>query len=201
MNKITVTNDMLGAVEMALNYPLPKEIRSFYVGLKRTSNDLTSTIENVYSQKSKPSIIIQISSNLAKRVISNFLKLSSREISDLDEAINCFDKESLQGFDNTLSYLLIDGVNFYDVNTNKFQLPIINRAYEDIESNRNELKIIMLTWAHCGGWGGLILNGIKAGFDGGGMHGHYLEVEHEGQKYEYNSNFYEHMEKHHLIEK
>ncbi|WP_386106006.1 hypothetical protein [Tenacibaculum geojense] len=168
----------------------------YYSDQEIESNDFTNTIINFIESGYKPIISIQISPALAREIIIRHNKLDSYEKAQLESEIKMIDLENYNGFEDTISYLLIDGVNLYDFSRNRFKISLINDAYSNF--NVYELKIVLCTWAHCGGWGGIVLSGNSKSYNGGGMHGHYLEIEVEGKQYEYNSNYYEKMEKHHL---
>jgi len=90
-------------------------------------------------------------------------------------------------------YAVID----YDYIENKFKFPLIQKAFENINSNTEEIKVILILWSHCDGEGGLIVRGKNTGFDSGYAHGDSSEVEFRGKKYDYKGFQFEEHEKIH----
>ncbi len=88
-------------------------------------------------------------------------------------------------------------LNDYDFKENKFKFPLIQKAYENLKSNYNEMKVILILYGDCGGEGGIIVRGKNIGFDSGYPHGESSEIEFNDITYEYKGYFFEKYEKLH----
>lgn len=54
-------------------------------------------------------------------------------------------------------------VNDYDFKKNRFNYPLLQQAFENLNSDINLIKCILVLYADCGGLGGIIFKGLKAG--------------------------------------
>lgn len=181
--------------ETRIGVKLPNEIRQFYLDGFLSNETFWKTIERINFNENFQ-LVIQIDDIFAKEIIKTLLNLSSNEKKELIA-------EETQGnvvpnFEILVNSYLTEYVNKYNPETNQFQRKYIQKSYKKLGNNSSHLKIVLCLWAHCGGWGGIIIKGKNAGFNGGGMHGHYKTVTVDSKEYEYNSNFYENMEKSHI---
>ncbi|MBI1306957.1 MAG: hypothetical protein GC181_10180 [Bacteroidetes bacterium] len=58
-------------------------------------------------------------------------------------------------------------VKDYDVKENQFNFSLVQKAYENCGCDDQNIKVILLLWAHCGGEGGLIVKGKNTGYETG----------------------------------
>lgn len=192
------TTDTFSKIEAKFGFTFPTEIMAAYLKNQGLKTDLAATIRAIGEKGYKPEFIVQISTKFAIAIIHEFQALTPLQRDALAAEIIKLDELNYRQYDEASEYLLIDGPHLYDIPTDTFTLSIIQQTYEKLNKDQDLIKAGLLTWAHCGGWGHLIIRGKNTGFDGGGMHGEYLKVEHEGRLYGYSSNCFENMEVHHL---
>jgi hypothetical protein len=194
-----ITTETFKYLEMKYGISFPEEIVSAYLQNPDVENDFANMIRRVYQAGEEPRIMLQISSRFAIGLIEAFDALTDVERTELENEIEALDKLNYNEYPSGIEYLLVEGIGFYDLKRDTFTLSIVQRVYEQFNRDHHLLKIGFLCWIHCGGWGHVIIRGMNSGFDGGGMHGHYLEVEYKGKKYAYSSNYYEQSERPHEV--
>lgn len=150
-----------------------------------------------------PELKVLISENFAKEILNIIFEFSYEErITVLFQNIckynNYGDKIK---FDTNIEDFVIEEVLYsivdYNYKENCFKLPIIQKAYEKINSNSEELKVFLVLWCDCGGEGGLIVRGKNIGCDTGYTHSDSSEIEFNGKTYEYDGYLFEKHEKLH----
>lgn len=88
-------------------------------------------------------------------------------------------------------------VNNYDLRNNKFNFKWVQKAYENLGSDSFYIKVILTLWAHCGGEGGIIIRGMKTGFNSGYAYNETSEIEFNGKIFEYMGYAFEESERPH----
>lgn len=197
-DKLYLTEEDFLKFEIQKSISIPNDIKYFYkrIGLDKP-NDFYRTVKQ---DTANTKYEIQIEAKLALQLVKNYFLLSPDYITEVSKQIELYDTEKERQVCNSdIEYILIEGVRLYELKNNRFLIPFIQKTYEELGSDKYLLKIIIGTWAHCGGWGGIIVDGKNKSFDGGGPHSHFLEIEYKGENYEYNSNFYARAESHHLF--
>ena len=187
----------LTEIETQFCFTFPALIKSFFVQFDFRNSEFWSAMKKLPQNNSRSCFTVQINSRFARKIVEFYQQLEEQEIQNLIKELESFENPT-EFSHNILEYLLIDGPNNYDYQANTFKISLLQKAYKSIGLDTNNIKVLLTIWAHCGGWGGLIIRGYNAAYHGGGMHGHYLEVSVNGKLYEYNSNFYEQMEEHFL---
>jgi hypothetical protein len=198
---VRLTREMFEQLQQVLKVSVPEDIIVHYTSKPCVRNDFTRTVFEASTHGYVPELVVQITPEFAKQIADTFTHLKAEEKLQLEEEIKNVDAENFNWFTNTLSYLLIDGVRKYNVETNTFAISVIDAAYIKLLSNIDLMRLILKTWEHCGGWGGVVLRGEKTGYDGGGSHDRFAGIEYNGETYEYSSNFFGSIEKHHLDKK
>lgn len=90
-------------------------------------------------------------------------------------------------------------VNDYDYTKNSFNFPLIQEAYQNLDSNPEIMKVILVLSGDCGGESGLIVRGKNLGYDTSYTHGESSEIEFKGQTYEYDGYLFENYERLHKL--
>lgn len=85
----------------------------------------------------------------------------------------------------------------YDFKNNRFKFPLIQKAYENLNSNYNEMKVILILYGDCGGVGGIIVRGKNIGFDSGYSNLESSQIEVNGETIEYDGYLFEKHERLH----
>lgn len=168
----------------------------------RLFKDTVVSLEKGY----QPQLSILISPQFAIEILTLIHEYSYQErITTLFQEIcsyNNYNKELINNVKNIedfvieeILYIVID----YNYKENKFKFPLIQKAFENINSNIEEIKVLLILWAHCGGEGGLIVRGKNTGFDAGYVHGETKEIDFKGKKYEYDGFVFEEHERIHKL--
>lgn len=191
-------SEAISRIELAesrLGIRFTDKIREFYITEQYVENEFWRLIDNI-NYKSNIPITVQIDKPFAKKIIETLLKLNSNEQEILIKKQSR--GSTLLSMDTILKLHLTTYLNYYNPKLNRFHNEIIQSCYEYFQSDDSHLKVILSLWAHCGGWGGIIIKGKNKGFHGGGMHDHYQTVTFKNVDYEYNSNSHESMESDHV---
>ncbi len=204
-NKASNPNNIY-LTEEDFSYPstkfIPEDSQYFYknIGVAE-ANDFHKAIERAKDSKAPYYFGVQIERDFALMIVEKYDALDEINRKKISEQIATYDVHNNRMMhQDDIGYLLMEGLNLFDLAQKKFKIPFIQEVYELLGQDKNQLKVIFTTWAHCGGWGGIILYGKNQSCDGGGMHGHFHEIEYKGRSYEYSSNYYGHLESHHLYD-
>ena len=191
---------------------IPQNVVENYLSGKNNNSEFIRLFKHHFDSLEKdydPELSILISPKFAKEILTLIHEYSyEKRISTLFQEIfdyNNYGKElnietNIEDFViEEILYAVID----YNYIENKFKFPLIQKAFENINSNTEEIKVILILWTHCGGEGGLIVRGKNTGFDSGYSHGETLELDFKGKKYEYKGFVFEDIEKIHkpILEK
>ena len=200
MEQKTILNqEMFNKLQKIIGISIPNDIVNYYLDIPRKNDDFSRMALQLINKERKPLIFVQIIPEFAIKIIKNIEKLNQNEIRYLKNELQKITNETCETTQEIISFILVDGVNLYNIELNKFQISIINKTYEETDFNTNNIKVLLCNWMHCGGWGGIVLRGKNVGYEGGAMHGHYLEVDYKGIKYEYNSCYHANIEQPYLI--
>lgn len=85
----------------------------------------------------------------------------------------------------------------YNYRENRFDFALVQEAYQNLGSDPEEMKVVLILWSHCGGEGGLIVRGKNVGYNTGYTHGESSEIEFNTKKYEYDGFLFEENERLH----
>lgn len=184
------------------NYLSDKNNNSQFI---RLFKDQVDSIEKGYN----PILLILISPKFAKEILTLIYEYSFEDrTTTLFQEIFDYNNYSKElKIDTNIEDFVIEEILYsvidYNYIENKFKFPLIQKAFENIESNAEEIKVILILWGHCGGEGGLIVRGKNTGFDSGYAHEDSSVVEFRGKKYEYRGFLFEEYEKIHkpILEK
>lgn len=206
------TNELFDYFKKETGIQIPQNVVENYLSGKYDNSEFIRLFKHQVDSieiGSYPELGILISPKFAKEILTLVHEYSFEErTTTLFQEIldhNNYGKElkietSLEDFViEEILYAIID----YNYIENKFKFPLIQKAYENINSKIEELKVVLILWGHCGGEGGLIVRGKNIGFDTGYSHGESSEVEFRGKKYEYKGFLFEEHEKIHkpILEK
>lgn len=179
---------------------LPSELVYFYSQIGCGENEFTTQINYYLEQESKPYILVHFSEKFARLICESYYELNEKERRALTSEIKKVDNNRfLSQYQGEIEYLLVEGTSHYDLDEDVFVLSFLNSIYQE-NYNKDLLIKSLVIWAHCGGYGSIVLNTSKKGFNSGEMFGYFLETEYEGKKYEYYSNYWANKEIHHLEE-
>lgn len=191
---------------------IPQNVVENYLNNKNNNSEFIRLFKYQVDSVEKghyPELSILISEKFAKEILTLIHEYSySERITNLFQEIfdyNNYNKElkietNIEEFViEEILYSVID----YNYIENKFKFPLIQKAYENIGSKTEELKVILILWTHCGGEGGIIVRGRNIGFDSGYAHGDFSVVNFKDKKYEYSGFLFEEDEKIHkpILEK
>jgi len=188
------------SIEVKHGISIPNEIKYFYKEIGCPKDDFYYQISRMLNADNQMISMLQYSEGFAKTLIQYYLNLSSVELTLLSKEVEAFDEMELyKSYTSLLEYLLLETQGFYDFRKQKFNIPALQKVYETFDNKDNLIVHLFVTWIHCGGAGGIILNTNKSGYSGGCMHGEGLKIEINGTEYMYNSNCFAASEKHYLI--
>jgi hypothetical protein len=181
------------------NYSKGKNNKSEFVRLFKSNVDSikkgsSATLSVLISEKFVLEIL-KIIDRIPKQVRYNILfeklEMYDKSFYNKKRMIPSLDSEKLI-IEEVLCYL-----NDYDFKANRFKFPLIQEAYENLNSNYNEMKVILILYGDCGGEGGIIVRGKNVGFDSGYPHGESSEIKFNGEIIEYDGYFFENHERLH----
>jgi hypothetical protein len=86
---------------------------------------------------------------------------------------------------------ILYSVNDYNYKENRFDFPLVQEAYQNLGSDTEQMKVVLLLWGHCGGEGGLIVRGKNVGYDTGYTHDESSQIEFNRKIYEYKGFLFE----------
>lgn len=88
-------------------------------------------------------------------------------------------------------------INDYDYRKNQFKFPLIQKAFENLDSNPNVMKVILILYGSCGDEGGIIIRGKNLGYDSSLAHGESSEIEFNEEVFQYEGFSFEKFERIH----
>ncbi|MBO9702043.1 MAG: hypothetical protein J7604_17680 [Sporocytophaga sp.] len=199
-NSAFIRKEDFESIEVKHSISIPEDIKYFYQEIGGNQDDFYFQINRMLSADNQLMLMFQYSEAFATALIQYYLKLSSVELTLLSKEIEAFDETKLyKSYSSLLEYLLLESQGFYDLRKQKFNIPILQKIYETFDNKDNLIIHLFVSWIHCGGAGGIILNTNKCGYSGGFMHGEGLKITIDGTEYMYNSNCFIATEKHYLI--
>lgn len=178
------------------NYSLDKHNDSEFIRLFKYQID---NLEKGHSTD----LNVLVSEKFAKEILRVIYEYSYEERITIlfQQVFNYYNYGKELKFDTSIEDFVIEEIlhstSDYNYKENKFKFPLTQKAYENINSNLEELKVVLVLWSHCGGEGGLIIRGRNIGFDTGYTFGEYSTVEFNGKFYEYEGFLFEEHEKIH----
>lgn len=150
-----------------------------------------------------PELKVLISENFAREILTLIFEFSYKERTSIlfKEIFEYNSYGDKMKFDTSIEDFVIEEILYsiidYNYKENRFKFPMIQKAYEKINSNPEELKVFLVLWCDCGGEGGLIVRGKNIGCDTGYTHSKSSEIEFNGKIYEYEGYLFEEHEKLH----
>jgi hypothetical protein len=199
-NRIYIGEEDFDLFSKKYNIKFPDEIVYFYSQIGCQENDFTRQIKHNLEMDIKPQILIHFSENFAQLICAEYFKLNDAQRASLSIEIEQLSNGGFQAqTQEAIQYILTEGPLFYEFDEDCFSFTFLNTVYKENYHDSLLIKSLVL-WTHCGGCGSIILNTNKKGFNSGEMFGHFLEIENQGKKYEYGSNYWINLEEHHLEE-
>lgn len=187
-------------IEAKYHFVIPEDIRYFYEEIGAEKNDFHYQMNRLLNYEDQVISCFQYTEEFAVKLITEYNKLNDLGKSQVKEQITEFDtRQNRNGWASDLEYLLMEDDFFFDLKTKSFKIPFLQKIFDSLNNNTDLIIHVFITWIHCGGAGGIILNTERKGFNGGLMHGYGQEVVIDGITYTYNSNYYPKSENYHLL--
>lgn len=188
-------------IERVYSISIPGEIKYFYeeVGTEKFY-DFIHTVDKYFERKEKLLIATQFSKVFAQHILETYLSKSDTEKEYISSEIEIHDTaKSKSPHTSDLFFLMVESCIYFDWSNNKFTLPFLQKEYERLGSDKNLLNHILITWCHCGGCGGILLNTPKKGFEAI-CEGDEDMIKYNGEEYPFCNSPYNDQLKHHLEE-
>lgn len=175
---------------------IPQNIKENYLNDRNNNSEFVRLFKSNFDSIKKdnyPDLRILISERFAieiLKLIYNYPKQERYNI--LFQELEMYDifykgKKMANNLDS--EKLLIEEILFYvshyDYRKNQFKFPLIQRAYKNLDSNPDEMKVILILYASCGGEGGIIVRGKNLGYDSGYAYHESSEIEFNDEVFEY----------------
>lgn len=189
---------------------IPKNIVKFYEKNQNQNSQFIRLFEcqvESINKGNKPDLSILISEKFVLEILKIIEEIPVQErLNILFKKLEMYDNSFYKGKKMTPSLdsikLIIEEILFYlndyDYKENKFKFPLIQKAYENLKLDYNEMKLILILSADCGGEGGIIVRGRNVGFDSGYPHSEFSEIEFNGEIIQYRGYFFEKHERSHI---
>ncbi|TXD80880.1 hypothetical protein ESY86_20495 [Subsaximicrobium wynnwilliamsii] len=187
---------------------LPQSIIKYYLDGRNSNSQFVRLFKSNFDSVEKrkyPYLKVLLSEMFAREILTLIHEYSYDErINDLFyEIYNYHYKDKQIIFDTNKEDFVIDEIFYatidYNYKKNQFKFPLIQNAYEKLDSNPEFLKVILILHGSCGGDGGIIVRGKNIGYDSGYIHGEKTEVEFNDKIFEYNGYSFENYEKIHKV--
>ena len=204
---------MDGTIKELFNYfekqtkiQIPQNVQEYYLNGDNYNSQFIrlfkSQIDSV-KRGDYPYLSVLISEKLAKEILKLVYEFSYDErITTLFQKVLNYNnyKKDIK-FDTSVEDFVIEEILYstidYNYKEDKFDFPLIQKAYENINSNHQELKVVLILWADCGGEGAIIVRGKNTGYDTGYPHSESTEIVFNEKTYEYRGFLFENYEKLH----
>jgi hypothetical protein len=187
---------------------IPQNVLKYYVNGGNNNSEFIRLFKYQIDSLEKghnPELSVFISENFAKEILTLIHEYSYEErITTLYKEIFDYNNygEKLM-FDTSIEEFVIEEVLYsvtdYNYKENTFKFPLIQKAYQNINSNPEETKVVLVLWSDCGGEGGLIVRGKNIGYDTAYSHSETSEIEFNGKTYEYQGFLSEEYERLHKL--
>lgn len=187
---------------------IPQNVLKYYVNGGNNNSEFIRLFKYQIDSLEKghnPELTVFISENFAKEILTLIHEYSYEErITTLYKEIFDYNNygEKLM-FDTSIEEFVIEEVLYsvtdYNYKENTFKFPLIQKAYQNINSNPEETKVVLVLWSDCGGEGGLIVRGENIGYDTAYSHSETSEIEFNGKTYEYQGFLSEECERLHKL--
>jgi len=173
---------------------IPQNVLNHYLNGKNSNSEFVRLFKSQIDDVEKtlnPDLSILVSENFAKEILKLIYEFSYEERTTIlfKDICHYNNYEENIKFDTSIEDFVIEEILYtvvdYSYKENKFKFPLVQKAYETIGSNTEEIKVVLVLWAHCGGQGGIIIRGKNIGFDSFCVHTDYSEVEFNGKNYSY----------------
>lgn len=182
---------------------IPEKIISLYSLHRNKEFDFLRLFEAQYEDVKNglsPYLSILISEEFAKEILNLIYEYSYEErVTILFQEICNYNKEKKINIESNIEDFVLEeilfSVNDYNYIENKFDFFLIQKAYENIGSDFNKMKVILILFGDCGGEGGIIVRGKNRGFSSNYTHGEFSEIEYGGNKVKYLGYLFEQYEK------
>tara|TARA_R110002072_G_scaffold294963_3_gene465571 strand:+ start:525 stop:1298 length:774 start_codon:yes stop_codon:yes gene_type:complete len=126
----------------------------------------------------------------------SFNKIGEKMYFKNDKLYNSFKNKPIEeDYEEFVLDEILYSVNDYDFRNNRFNFSLIQQAYENIGSEINNIKAILILWVHCGGEGGIIVKGKNVGYETGYAHIDDLDLNFNGKNIKYRGFLHEENEK------
>jgi hypothetical protein len=187
---------------------IPQNVLKYYVNGGNNNSEFIRLFKYQIDSLEKgynPELSVFISEKFAKEILTLIHEYSYEErTTTLYQEI--FDNKSYGKelkFDTNIEKIVIEEVLYsvtdYNYKENRFKFPLIQKAYQNVNSNPEEIKVVLVLWSDCGGEGGLIVRGKNIGYDTAYSHSETSEIEFNGKTYEYQGFLSEECERLHKL--
>ena len=188
---------------------IPQNILRNYKNGENNNSDFVRLFKLNFDsvQKLNPELRILISESFVLEIlklINEFPKQNRYDIlfQELESYDNFYNGKKMQidlDTEKLLTEDLLYHINDYNYNDNRFKFPLIQKAFENLDSNPEVMKVILILYADCGGEGGIIVRGKNLGFDTGYLHDELSTFEFEGTIFEYDGYTKQNYERLHKV--
>ncbi len=187
---------------------MPQNILSLYKNNKNSNSEfirLFGSHVNSMKKNNQPELRVRISEEFAMEILKliHEYPLEERVNSLLQEIYDLYYEGRKISIDTSEEKCVAEEILYwvedYNSKENRFSFPLIQRAYENLGSNPQNINLILILWAHCGGEGGIVVRGKNIGYDAGYTHGESSEIEFNGKTFEYEGYLSENLEKPHRL--
>ena len=182
MSRFYLTLEDFDCTEQLSFVQIPEIIKRFYINTGVEKEDLViSGINQSIEKKRAIDLDFEFTPEFAYQICEDY----HLSIEENQQIIRVFDSSNfISHYPDELSYVLIEGISFYDVKTDQFNHPFLQSVY----SKRVQNEWLVKTWVlhgNCGGFCGIILNTNSIGRCYIGVYGQFLSLTYEGKDYSF----------------
>ena len=190
-------NHMANFFAQQTGIEIPKDVLKFYALHEKKDIDFEFIRLFKYQYESckngqKPYLSVLISEAFALEILKLiyaipneermevlFNKISNHSFNGINKKIYFENNKLYSGIDHNpieddIEEFILDeifySVNDYDYAKNEFNFHLIQTAYENLQSDCENIKVILILYADCGGEGGIIVRGKHLGYSAGYAH-------------------------------
>ncbi|MGH1388448.1 hypothetical protein [Kordia sp.] len=185
---------MSAAFTLNTGIEIPKNVLDFYTTheSKNINFQFPRLFSYVCQSSGKPEMTVLLSEEFAVEILNLiyaipeenrmqtlFNQIKANEFNEINDKYHLKNNKLYNGTnpkpsnDDVEEFILDEiffSVNDYDYKNNKFNFPLVQKAYKNLGSDSNYMKVILILWADCGGEGGIIVRGKNTGYCSGYAH-------------------------------
>jgi hypothetical protein len=196
-----VADEIFGKIYRIYGISLPEEIRFFYQSIG-SYDDYGQYLHNRSGKDQFCKLAFQYSEEFAAALITEYKNLDKWGKIKVSKTIESYDQKSKRFlFPTDLQYLLLGDDNFFDLSSNQFKIPILQKVYELSGRDSESFRIVFVdNPGEYGAGTGIIVNTSKAGFKAECFDDCGRKIVVNRVEYQYCSNVSENSEQHYLVQ-